>query len=205
MAFNMRILPVLLFFFLLGACGHNRLHLSKVGPKKVVDVQKERSKNPSNSMATSLKDDSTPALNTLESSEFSQDIAPENYISEDTRITTLENELNPEPKDTVRLDSEDAAALEEALVSEIRSRRSKNLFIVTLATMLLVIIPFAFIFFLGFYIAGVLTYTKANRSKYVTVEGDRYLRQAKTLFIIASIFVGLFLIGSAFIIVIFFL
>ena len=197
----MRIFLSIFVLAILTACGTSKIRYvrSKGEPQKVIQ-QEER-----NQLALKEVEKTSSSIVEEAITSTEEDVAPTYSEVEDLFESIVEIEENvtvadDEPK-TVDKDK-----IYAALRAEQNAKRSKALLISSTATFIAsVILPFAFLAAIILYVIGNVYYTRANNSRYITLEGERHLRVAEIFNIISIVLMILAIIAIGVILALLFL
>jgi uncharacterized protein YqhQ len=169
-----------LISLLISSCGtHNALRFVKTNPNQQI-VQTSNSVDNSEEIIASdelLVNTRTTIQNQTRDTEIE-------YTSEEKAVYPDTTDTADEPE----MSSDEASdAVQQALRSEKTAKTAKNLGIAGIVTMWL---SFISIVALPLMIAALICYLKANKARYNTEQGVKYLKTAKTLLIIYGIIVA---------------
>lgn len=201
----MKTVFALFLLILVTSCAHNKIRLVKQPKHQIVKVEPIESQ--SNDVA---EIEEAPEVQEPQNVAFTQNTSQEETVAEglededeyeeeeEEEISSASNWNAPAPTDSTKQVVVDVKQLNketEARISEDDAKMAKNLMIGAFVS-----VPFAIIGGLGllasivFFIAGSIMLKRANKYRYTTVDGTRYMKNAKlmqTLWIIgASILVA---------------
>ncbi len=186
----MRYVYLLLILVLISSCAHNKLRLRKVDKHDHVEVAQENRREKRTTkeakrpevISVTEEEEVASEVNIIESEEVvasnsmeAKDLdaqATETFTSEETTVAAQ----NEEPSK--------AQILREAMRAERNAKNARNLM---LAAFISVLIPLLNIFSIFFFIVGSVYLFFANRSNYITTDGERIARSAQIMQIIYAI------------------
>ena len=178
---------------ILSSCGtHKALRFVKTNPnQQIVQTQDLHS----------LSDDIIPMNESRVSSVFSTKSETTDVETDLTSSEILAYPDTTENADEPEMSSEDAsAAVEQAMRTEKTAKIAKNLGIAGVVTMWL---GFISLLAIPLMIATLILYLKANKARYNTEQGVKYLKSAKTLLLFYAIVVAAALLLTVVLILLF--
>lgn len=182
----MKFFSIIFLFTLLSSCGNlskrqGHLRFVRVNKQEIPVIEKNESpaqaiyqqKNDANSSTFSIANSQEKPLESLD--EKSSFVTPKLEFS-----ATIQNDLEPDidnPEDESKI-------LEQAIRSENSANASFFLFI---SSSIAALIPFTVLFSLIPFIIGIIFYSRAKNSRYITPFGEKRLNTSKTFLIINSV------------------
>lgn len=179
----MRFLYLLLITILISSCASNKIRLvkNKDFQRAVVTVD------------TEIQEEITLAYSNKEASiETVSESVPNttlDAIINENRIEPSKNQLTSKKKKKV----DNKEIIRAARKAEWNAKKARNQSFIGGGIFLLSFIPFAGIAALVMLILALLNYSKANRSRYITPDGERYLLTARIVLIVMGVLLLLLL------------
>lgn len=122
-------------------------------------------------------------------------------IENKTVLATIDETVTPHPSIDITEDSlappkkkDGGEILYQARTAEKKAKKARNQAIIGASfNILSFILPFAIIVTLIMLILSLVNYSKANSSRYITTDGERYLNAAKITLIISTVILAIFI------------
>lgn len=192
---TMRLIQLLILCLIVTSCGTGKIKYvrTKGQPQEIVQNTESFTRP-----ATNVQ--SNPTLASIEPTENIQTAElDEVELNEAPSIAPKEN------KSVENTSQTSDSRVSEAFRAERKAKSSRGVLIASTALMPIVFFPFATLAGIILLIIGAIQFGKANRSRYITVPGERALSQAKIFLIISSSILALIAILIAVTLVVFFL
>lgn len=185
----MRFFIFSVLIIVLASCGTMRpnghLRFVKVGQNEVPVIEKNTAKVDEIKESEEAQQEAKNELASIEAiPEVATDLQNQILVENSSKTTEEFEDLEPE-EDEVDVNQQ---IVDQAIRAEKQAKFSVGLFGVGLIS---IVMPYLGIFF---YIAGIILYSNAKSSRYITPFGENRLGTSKTLLIIDSVILGLWLL-----------
>jgi len=188
----MRYIYFLLFAVLVTSCAHNRLRLVKVHKKDRTETvaqhesEKRRSYKKEKEREIVVVTEEEIATRTVLESQ-PEEVQPETKSATVTFDKIEEQEIVSEVEDEVENEPSKGRKLQEALAAEDVARKAKNSFIWAIVMLFTIFIPFVPLFSLIPFVVGSIQLWRSSRYDYITLEGEKHEKTARTIQIIYGV------------------